>query len=548
MLPYYRHMLRCLLLLLPVISSAVADSAYLQPAVVYQGDISELVIEYDNSIPSLYALDTSLLEADFEVLDTKSRVFRMLEDGNLFHRMQWRLQLLPRRNGRLSVPPLRLGENSTPALTLEVKPVPPALQSQQQVFIELASSTPDPYIGQQTLISTRLYRNVPLIGGRLGEPQTDNAVVHRHNGESTYREIRDGASFEVLQRSISLFPERSGELLLLPANYNGTLEAATGATLPSRMIFRRSEPLRLQVRDPPPDYAGRFWLPASELEISQTWNQSDNEIMQGNSLDWTLSIIARGLPAESLPADLLVTDSSGLRIYADQAKRSNGFDGEQVVGRLDQRFAIVASNPGEIRLPTVSLKWWDVDSDSEQQALLAGKTIKVIAVGQANVDSTTAGEGGLARLRSLLGPQDRSGWLLMLLLPGIMLLVYCIVILQARINDHVKRVLKRWAIKRRLRICCLSNDARKTRGALLDWGRQRWPEASITGLNQIGQHSASRELAEELKRLDAALYARQVDDWRGLRLWRLIARVNRSRRSPVKLPANALPPLYPAAN
>lgn len=548
MMPHRPHMFRCLALLLPVISSAVADSAYLQPAVVYQGDISELVIEYDNSIPSLYALDTSLLEADFEVLDTRSRVSRMIEAGNLFHRMQWRLQLLPRRNGSLTVPPLRLGERSTPPLSLEVKPVPPALQSRQQVFVELESSTPNPYVGQQTLISTRLYRNSPLRAGHIGEPQADNAVVHHHNGETTYRETRYGESFEVLQRRLSLFPERGGELLMSPASYNGTLDPATDSALPSRMIFRRSQPLKLQVRDPPPDFGGRFWLPASELEISQTWNQSGNEVMPGDSVDWTLSIIARGLPAESLPADLLASDSSGLRIYADQAKRSNRFDGEQIVGRLDQRFAIVASSPGEIRLPAVSLKWWDVDSDSEQQALLAGKTIKVVEVGQAKVGNTAAGQGVLARLRNLLGAQDRSDWRLMLFLLGITVLIYCIVILQTRILDHVKPVLKRWAIKRRLRICCLSNDARKTRGALLEWGRQRWPEASIIGLYQIGQCSASRELAAELKHLDAALYAQQIADWQGQTLWRLIAGVNRSRRLPAKLSANALPRLYPAGN
>ena len=44
-------------------------------------------------------------------------------------------------------------------------------------------------------------------------------------------------------------------------------------------------------------------------------------------------------------------------------KRSNRFDGEQLIGRLDQRFAIVASSPGELKLPALALKWWDVDRD-----------------------------------------------------------------------------------------------------------------------------------------------------------------------------------------
>ena len=62
-----------------------AQTAYLQSNRVFSDDIAELIIELDSKIPSLYALDTSVLEADFEVLGVKSSISRVFEAGEAFH-------------------------------------------------------------------------------------------------------------------------------------------------------------------------------------------------------------------------------------------------------------------------------------------------------------------------------------------------------------------------------------------------------------------------------------------------------------------------------
>ena len=69
------------------------------------------------------------------------------------------------------------------------------------------------------------------------------------------------------------------------------------------------------------------------------------------SLGLELSILARGLPAENLPTDLLSRSHPGYRIYADDAQLSNQFEGASIVGQLRQSFVFVASRPGSIALP-----------------------------------------------------------------------------------------------------------------------------------------------------------------------------------------------------
>lgn len=545
-----RPCLLCILfLLLQTPSSCLADAAYLQPESVYLGDITELVIEYDNRIPSLYPLDTAALEADFEILEKKSRVSRMIDSDEIIHRMQWRLQLLPRRSGNISLPKLYFGDSSTPPLTLEVVPIPPALESSHDVYLEMEASTLAPYVGQQTWIDMRLYHNTPLANDRLVEPETGAVPIHRLRDEKAYRVDRDGQEFYVKARGFALFPQAAGELKLPPASYRGTIDATAGVShsgsgTGSRKILRRSAPLGLRVRAPPTEYSGRFWLPASQLEISQSWNQAGTGLAVGDSLDWTLTIIAHGLPADSLPRGLLTMESGSLRIYGDRPTLVNRIDGRQIIGRLDQRFAVIASRPGAIVLPAVTLKWWDVGSDSEKQARLDARTINVIAANRPDSTQASLDRGIFATLWSVLGAEDQWVWSL-LLVSLLAIVITALRRLQPRIVAKLQTLLLRRGLIRRLRLCCLSDDARGTRIALLDWARERWNGQAINGLYQIGNRVTSRELRVQLQALDAALYSRQQTDWRGQALWRQIAAEIDSARARAEPPRPGLPRLYP---
>ena len=202
-------------------SPAFAATAYLKPAAIFAGDIAELVIEYDSMMASLYALDSEPLSADFEILDIKSRVFRIDQHDARRHRMQWRLQLLPRRNGNLLVPSIRIGDQSTAPLSLEVKPVPDDVRSSQQIFVELDSTPGSPYVGQQTLLRLRLFHNTPLRIDGLAEPRLPNAASYRDLEEKVYFVNRGGSEFRVLERRMLIFPRQAGELELPPAVLRG---------------------------------------------------------------------------------------------------------------------------------------------------------------------------------------------------------------------------------------------------------------------------------------------------------------------------------------
>jgi hypothetical protein len=256
----------CVTLLIQLQSLCHAQTAYLRSNQIFSGDIAELMIEYDNQIPSLYALDTSALEADFKVLDIKSSVSRMFESNEAFHRMRWQIEILPRRPGNLKIPPMQVGQILTPTLMLEVVPQSPELNSANNVQVELQAEPERPYVGQQTQIVIRVIHNIPLFDGNLTEPAIDNADTYSHGLESRYSILRDGREFQVLERNLSIVARSSGAIRISPANYRGLIKSladasATGSTATTRRINRASEALFLEVRKPPPEFSGSTWLP-----------------------------------------------------------------------------------------------------------------------------------------------------------------------------------------------------------------------------------------------------------------------------------------------
>jgi len=545
----------CILFLAQLYSPGQAQTASLQASRIFEGDIAELLIEYDSKIPSLYALDLSALEADFEVLDVKSRVARMLEANEMLHRMQWEIEILPRRTGSLNIPSIKVGNKSTAALSLEVVQQSSALLARQNVFFEIEAQPQNPYVGQPANIIMRLLHNIPISNGKILEPGAGNTNVYRSSRDSKYLVNRDGREFNVLERSIALVAQSAGVITLSSANYRGlinTVATSTGANpaVPSRRIYRNSENLQLQVRNPPDTFAGSVWLPARQLEISQHWDLTTDGLKVGDSLGFNLTIEAWGLPAEALPSDLVSAYSDKFIIYADQEVRSNRFQNDVLVGRLEQRFALVVSQPGEITLPATTLKWWDVTRDIERVAQLESRTLSVT-----NSAGTQPGMTDLSRAGSKFSPVAGTeftsmpgNWLWFALLG--LSSIACIALFfdtaaRRRISRKIESALASRSNLRALKTACLTNNPHNARRELLKWGRQRWPGANISGINQIETRTGSIEFSNELSRLDRALYAQHDSSWQGRRLWQLVVTKTPCHPDGSDVDQNSLPNLYP---
>ena len=65
-------------------------------------------------------------------------------------------------------------------------------------------------------------------------------------------------------------------------------------------------------------------------------------------------------------------------------------------------------------------------------------------------------------------------------------------------------------LKKAVSAACASGDAHRTKNALLDWARARWPDEAVTSLSDIAALTGE-PLAREVHKLNDALYSREAD-------------------------------------
>ena len=535
-----------------------ALTAYLIPQEINEGDTTKLVIEIQANTPSLHDFDTSVLEKDFEILGTSSSVQSVQNQSTLTYAARWEIELFPLKTGALKVPPIDINGRFTPNLTLTVnKAADYGSGKTQNVFIEMEAEPKDPYLGQQINVIVRLHHNIRIVNGTLSEPEAINSDVYRVGNDISYKRNINGNRYNVLERSFALFANSPGELNILPISFRGQIEDQANDSSSGfnsflrqvRQIKRSSNELKLNIKQIPASYTGKYWLPASDLRISEQWSDQGVELQLGDSVSRVVKLIADGLPAESLPDNVMPSDQTNLSVYPDKVSRNNQDIGKKLVGKAEQKYALIMSQAGYQELPELKLKWWDVDEDVEKQATLAAKTLIVNgdasqpASQQAQPVQTTESEQSVSTQPGSTGPNY---WRWMALLFLMLWLITTALWYRSRPEKTEFEELPRksnWS-KKSLEQACRSNDPVQTRNQLIAWARDTWSQDNITGLYQLKAKIHDPALIQQLNKLDAVLFSEKKSDWSGTALLEAFTRAQMSMSNPQDSVESIIPPLY----
>jgi len=150
-----------------------------------------------------------------------------------------------------------------------------------------------------------------------------------------------------------------------------------------------------------------------------------------------------------------------------------------------QRIVLMPVGVGEVVVPELSVRWWDVEADAPRVASLAGRTL-LLQAAIAPAAAVPAVEASVSWQRVLR-------WSLLAILA-----------IGALGFWRHERTRPRREARKRLRAACRRGDARAARDALVEWGKA----AGAPAVLDRAQASA----------LDAALYAGRA--WDGKAFWR----------------------------
>ena len=267
--------------------------------------------------------DFEPLTTDFEVLSNSRQQNYSKVNGKTQSYTAWTLQLRPKRAGMLLIPSLTFKKDVSNAVELRVRAAPTRTNANpgtQPIYTETNVDSTAPFVGQQVILTHRLYTSVQLRDFGLSELIVDKAVLHRL-GDTQYQKVINGRNYLVLEVKYAVFPQSAGPLTI-PSLRFGAYEVNNRSQFGvfnnrGNQIIRDTESKTLEVAARPAQSSLDGWMPSTAVVMEQRWSGDQNSVTVGEPITRTITIRAEGLSAAQI-TPLPVPEGNSYRGYPDQ--------------------------------------------------------------------------------------------------------------------------------------------------------------------------------------------------------------------------------------
>lgn len=482
--------------------------------------------------------DLSVLESDFEVLDTsRSRNVR-ITNGQSQSSMVWQLGLMPLRSGTLTIPALSMDGQQSETIQLVVRKAGSVSESKgtEEFMLELSVDKQAPFVQEQVILSAKVFQSRSIIEGSLSDPQSDGVILERLGNDRTYTSKIGDTNYQVIERKYAVFPQESGELSIGPLRLVASVRQDGRSTrslfTPTRKISVSSNRVTLDVK--PRTNGTGWWLPAETLSLTAEWNEMPDEVTVDEPITRTIQMSVKGLHGTQLPS-IEPPQLDSARIYPDQADTQNQVVDDSIVSYQTQKWAIIPRRPGPLVLPEIRLEWFDTLSREVKVAVLPEQTIQVSAkisdpvsetppiaesTEQAdefrNEDSKNVASEKLPVVEPVVREADASNvWKLLAIVSLVgWLLTMTVWWWKSRTGGaqdvrSSKMLYRKNASLRDVASACETNNPSRINEALLTWAKLQWADdlERPRNLSQLASKLGSVELLQFFTRLEQSLYS-----------------------------------------
>jgi hypothetical protein len=472
--------------------------------------------------------DFGPLIKDFEVLSNNRQQNYSNVNGKTESYTAWTLELRPKRAGILLIPSLTFKKEVSNAIELRVRAAPSnssANPGTQPIYTETTVDANTPYVGQQVILTHRLYTSVQLRDFALSELAIDKAVLHRL-GDTQYQKVINGRNYLVLEVKYAIFPQSEGPLII-PSLRFGAYEVNNRSQFGvfnnrGNQIVRDTEPKSLEVTARPPQASVDGWMPSTSVTMEQRWSGDIDSVTVGEPVTRTITIRAEGLSAAQI-TPLQEPQGNNYRGYPDQPQLDEIVTTNGLTATRIESLALVPNNSGEITLPAVELIWWDTNSNKRRVASLPSITLQVspsentdVAANDNNVMQGT--NDAMTTLASDASKPKVSFMTNLSLALNALLMTLIVTLLIGR---------KRKALAARSQQAALSSDSARLnlkqqlraieseakddnlmamREAILRWGKTLFAENPPSTLKSLGDLLGNPSISQLFAQLDEQLY------------------------------------------
>lgn len=378
----------CFLLLLLLLLASPAQAVLLtpsQPKLAAGGQLEVLVETISSQAQQPALVLPASWQTHFKRLD---QIYQLEAKGRDRFTHRWFLVLQHLQpdsiSRRLDLEPLQINDRSSQPLQLLIEAVrqKTAIQAQrlnQPLTMQQSVDFTEAYLGQ-TLVYELLirYQGFPL------EPRLSPLEIEGATG----RQLGDGREQGFNQRGVSWQEARWQELIqlhtlearILPRYFSSRLTLAGQA---GGKLYEAATPaLNINVRPIPDSWPKELpWLPALGVNLEAAFLPRPKQLKQDEALELSIHLDVVGQQARNLPQFRGLT-SKNWRIEPLTEELSDRLVDGLLVGSLKQRLVLYPNQLGDLKLPDLTLHWWDARTHQARQSQVKLGQLEVIPVGE----------------------------------------------------------------------------------------------------------------------------------------------------------------------
>ena len=502
--------------------------------------------------------DFSPLEQDFNIINQSNSSSSSWVNGKSTKVVQWIVNVMAKQTGSLVIPAIKFGKDVSRASSILVadKSSKKALDTNEDLFIDVEASPQNPYIQSQVFYTLRLYTKVNISQARLNEPELSDAVIERLGEDSNYNTQVNGVDYSVTERKYAFFPQKSGKLTIKPLVLTAEVLVNNAQSINpffnsqmSKTKRVESKTITLDVKPVPAEFKGQHWLSAEQLVLKQEWSTDVAQLKVGEPVTRTLSLVAKGTTVGQLPELNTTQTSEELKAYPDQPVLQEQKKVEGLIAFREEKIALIPSKAGTYPLPAIEIPWFNTQTQKLEIAKIPEETLTTAAVATqpepapaptfTPLETTKTDSVAIAD-----SYQNTPIWLWVSIFLALGWLITLIVFLRKRrpkaevwVEDESEINLK--AAIKNLKHACANNDALAAKEALLIWGNHKFDTNNLGALAGF----CDARLRDEIVLLNQTLYGKESTQWEGKKLFQAFTE-NKARGAIKETVDKSLEPLY----
>jgi len=316
--------------------------------------------------------------------------------------------LVPYRVGEFTIGPVQITRSGqtyeSPTVDLSVEEslhTQTAPETAENVIVEAVVDNVNPYVGQQIILVFRFARRASARIRNVGYQLPDLSEFWQEEMKSKreYSKNIDGHEYLVTEVAMPLFPVKEGDLTIgditfhydeeLPSPHHRDSPFSRNPLAPdffdddffrlfnaarAERRIRHTVPIDITVRSlPQKEMPKAFKGGVGNFALSAAL--SNEEIKVGESTTLTISVSGAGNIRDIPDPEINI---EGVKVYSDTPALEVEGDGDNVVGKKVYKLALVPQEAGPVRIPRISIPYFNPKAERYERAASAPLTLSVL--------------------------------------------------------------------------------------------------------------------------------------------------------------------------